>query len=164
MSISTEYYKKYKIYEENFAKSVENYGFKHRKANEIEDISEHWDVLIENGDINLKIDVKSKKKIARTDSSTQENYHWVEIKNVHGNDGWCYSDFNSGFAFELTDYWIYVDKFKLRELLKNKVKKEIVNDPYQAFYKLYRRVGRKDVLTLVNTIDLLCLANIIFKK
>jgi hypothetical protein len=135
-----------------FSKILSNVKF----SSENEDITEHWDIST-----NIKIDVKGLKKRNRSDDTVDERIHWVEIKNVNGNVGWLYGDADY-FAFELHDYWIVVDKYDLQLLVKSQVKKEYSNIP--MLNKLYTREGRKDVMTLISTFDLINIATSYVKK
>lgn len=138
--------------EKAFSKILSNVTF----SSENEDITEHWDLST-----NLKIDVKGLKKRNRSDDSVDERIHWVEIKNVNGDVGWLYGDADY-FAFELHNYWIIVDKIDLQELVKTQVKKEYSKIP--MLNKLYSREGRKDVMTLISTFDLINIATAYIKK
>lgn len=122
-----------------------------------EDINEHWDVLIK-----YKIDVKGLKKVRRSDLEVNENIHWVEIKNVHGALGWLYSGETDFFAFELKKYWIIVEKVKLQNFIASKVNKTYVQTP--ELYKLYRREGRMDTITLVDSFDLIYISECLIEK
>jgi hypothetical protein len=122
-----------------------------------EDIKDHVDVKISIG-----VDVKGLKKINRVDESVNENFHWVEIKNVQGKDGWLYgkADF---FAFEIKDYWIIVGREDLQKFIADKCKKKTwTNKP--DLYTLYRRVGRKDIITMITSYDLCYISTAIIKK
>jgi hypothetical protein len=123
-----------------------------------EDINEHWDLKI-----SFKYDIKSVKKINRDDSYPNENYHFVEIKNVNGKLGWLYSEADF-FVFETFNYYIIVKKEKLQEFVKNNVKKTKVNSPDKALYCLYQRSNRKDIITMVNSLDLMYIADTTIKK
>lgn len=138
--------------EKAFSKILSNVTF----SSENEDITEHWDLST-----NLKIDVKGLKKRNRSDDSVDERIHWVEIKNVNGDVGWLYGDADY-FAFELHNYWIIVDKIDLQELVKTQVKKEYTKIP--MLNKLYSREGRKDVMTLISTFDLINIATAYIQK
>jgi hypothetical protein len=130
------------------------------RATKEQDIQEHWDV----GKGNYKFDVKGLKKISRQDEHFNEDFHWVEVKNVIGRGGWCFSGKANFIVFETFDYFICVKKDNLQELIKEKVVKTYVDSPYDALYGLYQRKGRKDVLTLVKTIDLMAISSKILKK
>ena len=136
--------------EREFASMFNNVSF----ANKTQDIKEHWDVSV-------TYDVKSLKRINRK-GVPDENVHWIEFVNVRGGTGWLYgkADF---FAFETLDYWVIVSRSKLQEFIEAKCKnKEWTNT--KELYKLYRREGRKDIITLVKTIDLMCIASKIICK
>jgi hypothetical protein len=123
-----------------------------------QDINEHWDLKI-----SFKYDVKSVKKISRDDDYPNENYHFLEIKNVNGKLGWLYSEADF-FAFETFNYFIIVKKEKLQEFVKDNVKKIMVNSPDKALYCLYQRNNRKDIITMVNSLDLMYIADETIKK
>ena len=122
-----------------------------------QDMYEHWDLKI-----TTKVDVKTVKKENRHDVVCNENFHWVELKNVRGKLGWLYGEADF-FAFETNDYWIIVDKTKTQDFIKTKMAgKEVgrIKDPYE----LYQRDGRKDVIVKVKTIDLIYISTKIIKK
>lgn len=122
-----------------------------------EDIRDHVDIKI-----NVGVDVKGLKKINRNDETSNEHFHWVEIMNVLGLSGWLYgkADF---FAFEIKDYWVVVSKEDLQKFTAEKCKEKIwVNKP--ELYKLYRRSGRKDIITLITSYDLCFIATSMIKK
>jgi hypothetical protein len=125
-----------------------------------QDIYEHWDVWTKKYGF---VDVKGIKKVTRI-GKLNENFHWVEIMGVTGHVGWAYSTKTNYFAFETKDYFIMVSKEKLQEFIKEKVTKEYVAKPEDSLYKLYRRKNRKDVITLVKTIDLIYICSEIIKK
>jgi len=127
-------------------------------SDEKTDINEHWDLKIE-----YKVDVKSLKKINRTDVYTNEFYHFIELKNVHGKLGWLYGEADF-FSFETNQYWIIVSKESLQNLVKEKVTKILVNNTDEALYCLYSRDGRSDVITLVKTLDLMFIATEVIEK
>ena len=122
-----------------------------------QDMSEHWDIQI-----NHKFDVKGLRKIRRSDPDVNEFIHWIEIKNVHGMVSWLYSLEVDYFAFETKKYWVIVEKKKLQDFIKENVDKEYVEEP--QLYKLYQRKGRKDVLTMVETMDLIYISEALLKK
>lgn len=124
-----------------------------------EDMTEHWDLKME-----TRIDVKGLKKIKRSDLFTNENYHFIEIINVHGKLGWLYGEKVDYFAFETNHYWILVKKETLQEFVKNNVSKIQVDSTDKALYCFYSREGRKDKMTLIKTLDLMFISTEIIKK
>jgi len=122
-----------------------------------QDMNEHWDIQV-----NLKFDVKGLKKVRRNDNKTDENFHYIELKNVQGKTGWLYGE-ATHFSFETDDYWIIVEKSALQEFIKIKCKEKI-KCTVPTLYQLYTRKNRKDVIVLVKTIDLMAIANFIINK
>jgi hypothetical protein len=142
-----------KLKESEFAKLFTNVTPSSRE----DDMYLHFDLTI-----SAKIDVKSMKKGARYDPRYNENFHWVELKNVRGETSWLFGEADY-FAFETEDYWIIVEKEKLQHFIDEKIKDKKIGsnkDPYE----LYRRTNRKDVITRVKTIDLIYLSLTLIKK
>ena len=112
-----------------------------------QDINEHWDVSIDG----VKFDIKALKKVSRSDDKVNPEIHWVEIENVHGKPGWLYgmADY---IAFETDKSWLIVKRERLSQLIDDKLQMVVTSEPEP--YKMYRRWGRYDVLTIVPTEDL----------
>lgn len=148
------YLKTYKKVEEDFAKYMAG---KITFASKEEDMKEHWDFKV-----GFKVDVKALKKVLRSDKEPNENFHWVELKNVRGDIGWLYGGADY-FSFETYDYYAFVRKETLQELIAEKCKaKELCETP--ELYKIYRRNGKRDLITIVKTLDLFYIAESIYKK
>jgi hypothetical protein len=129
-------------------------GWKISASSGRENIDDHWDYLIEKEDKHYKVEVKSAKRIDRNDSNAQVNYTWVEIQNVRGKVGWLFgkADF---IAFKKESTFIFVKRLDLLALVNKKVDLVAkVHDPKDALYKIYRREGRKDKLTLLPMSDI----------
>lgn len=122
-----------------------------------QDMFEHWD-LEANG---FKYDVKSAKRIKRSDPEPNYRYHWVELVNVRGGKGWLYgkADF---ISFEAEYIWIIVSRETLRKWVEDNVKDEW--DDKFPLLKKKQRWGRADVITLVPSEILIFLATKILKK
>ena len=158
------FYQKYSKVEDLFAINLKEHGII-TKATFEQDINEHWDLKLtshDDSEISIKFDVKAVKKINRNDSQTNENIHWIELFNVLGKMGWLYGDADY-FAFETDDYFIVVEKMRLQSLIADKCAEKIKTEKPEL-YKLYQRNGRKDMITLVKTIDLCFIANLILDK
>ena len=119
-----------------------------KMSSENEDIYEHWDFSF-----TIKVDVKTMKKLNRNDEDYNEDIHWIELRNVHGNKGWVHGKAQV-IAFETKETWILVERPKLIELLDSKIidKENFVTSP--QLYRIYRRSNRKDAVVLINTQDL----------
>ena len=81
---------------------------------------------------------------------------------MHGNTGWLYGKVDY-FSFEIEDYWISVSKDDLQDMITRKCKDKRWSG-VPELYKLYSRKGRKDIITLVKTIDLMYISSSIIKK
>jgi hypothetical protein len=79
----------------------------------------------------------------------------VEIHGVRPNDtGWLFGKANL-IAFEKQNSFILVKRLDLLALVNKKVNFVAkVHDPQEALYKIYRRDGRKDKLTLLTASDI----------
>lgn len=138
--------------EREFAKLFKDVNF----SSQDEDINDHWDLKV-----SFKFEVKGLKKRRRSDEGVDQTIHWVELKNVHGKVGWLYGEADY-FVFELEKYWLIVDKIKLQEYIAENTVKEYTIVP--MINRLYKRTDRKDVCTLVSTIDLIYISETMIKK
>lgn len=145
-----------KMVEELFTSQVlkSNYIMASKK----QDSEEKWDVLTK-----IRFDVKSIKRISRH-KPKDENFHWVELKNVNGEEGWLYGGRANFIVFETEDYWVVVLKTKLQEFIYGRIDRTFVDKPEDALYKLYSRKDRNDMMTLAKTIDLMKIATVIIEK
>ena len=102
----------------------------------------------------ISVDVKASKRISRSDdiSSTRDDLLWIELHSVRPNNkGWLYEGKADYIAFEQTDCFILIKRQKLIELIPLHTEKTFVSTPDQAKGKLYRRHGRCDLLTIIDT-------------
>ena len=129
-------------------------GWKISASSKDENIDEHWDFLIEKDKESFKVEVKSKKRINRSDKDEQIALIWVELRNVKGDTGWLFGKADL-IAFEKEKSFIFVKRLDLIALVNKKVNLVAkVRDPKDALYKIYTRVGRKDKLTLLPSNDI----------
>jgi hypothetical protein len=141
--------------EQRFARHIERPLF----ATKEEDILEHWDVKSIDG---TKYDVKAMKKWRRSDAEPTDRIHYVELRNVRGELGWIYGEADY-IAFETRAHWIVVPRKKLVHFVEG-VTENNERSAKPAVYKLYQREGRKDLMTVVPTMDLLAISEVIINK
>jgi hypothetical protein len=141
--------------EQRFAQLLEG----SRRATTQEDMHEHWDVMSETG---MKFDVKAMKKWRRSDAEPTDRIHYVELRNVRGELGWIYGQADY-IAFETRAHWIVVPRKKLVHFVEG-VTENNERSAKPAVYKLYQREGRKDLMTVVPTMDLLAISEVIINK
>lgn len=145
-------------------------GYTVQYANSLQDIDEHWDYEIAKEAESYKVDVKGRKRVSRNDASPQDIWIWVEIHGVRPKDqGWLYGGKSELIAFERASDFVIVKTEDLKQLIPKLLEKETdidanvenkkvnykwVASASEAQYKLYRRKGRKDILTLIQFTDL----------
>lgn len=138
------------LFVEIFAKA----GWTVSESDKRQNIMEHWDFLVEKNGKSVKVDVKAQKRVSRGDSHTSNEWVWVEILNNGGYLGWLYRTHADYLAFQRGSMFYLVTPKRLQDVIAAKVSKVLVKSPHLARYKLFRRSGRKDLLTLVNYNDL----------
>jgi len=87
-------------------------GWKVSASSQTENIEEHWDFLIEKGEIQYKVEVKGQKRINRKDNKEQNDFVWVELQNVRGKAGWLFGKADL-IAFEKQNAFIFVKRLDL---------------------------------------------------
>ncbi|MFN8410989.1 MAG: hypothetical protein U0Z26_01240 [Anaerolineales bacterium] len=128
-------------------------GWKVSASSGEENIHEHWDYLIEREKEAFKVEVKSKKRIDRKADKSQNDFIWVELRNVRGETGWLFGKADL-IAFETEKTFLIVKKPDLLKTVNKKVDLVAkVKSPKDAVYKIYKREGRKDKLTLLPMSD-----------
>jgi hypothetical protein len=129
-------------------------GWKVSISTQHENIHEHWDYLIERETESYRVEVKSEKRLMRNEDIPQQNFIWVELKNVRGELGWLFGRADL-IAFERRGTFLIIRTNDLKKLVKEKADlKSIVKNPNEALYKIYQRKGRKDKLTLLPMKDI----------
>jgi hypothetical protein len=141
--------------EELFAELARRAGWQVSPSSKTENIDEHWDFRISKGGENFKIEVKSAKRVGRNDDGIQFKYTWVEIHGVRPKDtGWLFGKADL-IAFERETSFLFVKRLDLLAVVNKKVNLVAkVTTPQAAVYKIYRREGRKDKLTLLPSSDI----------
>jgi hypothetical protein len=142
--------------ESSFAQSAIKHGWTVEPASEDSNIDEHFDYIMSKDDKSLKVEVKSRKRMGRSDSDVQDQYVWVEIHGVRKDDqGWLYGKADL-IAFEMTNSFRIVRRADLAALVGKLVDfNAMVGKSKDALYKLYSRPGRPDLLTMIKSDDLL---------
>jgi len=120
-----------------------------KEATKKENIYDHIDLTVDG----MTVDVKGMKKLNRDDADVNPDIHWIEFQNVRGDKGWVYGKADY-IAFETPDGFIMIDRISLLEWCREMITDRKIKDK-KELYKLYSRKGRKDVISLVRTEDLL---------
>jgi len=130
-----------------FKSFIENLGFKGIKVGAAYDMNHHYDI-----NISANIEIKGMKALRRGEE-VQDEWHWIEVKGV-ADEGWLYNSHADMIAFETKKSWIVVRPTNLIDYVERFVGHEFVEKPLLAQYKLYRRKGRNDAITLIKSDDL----------
>mgnify|MGYP003650210632 FL=1 len=135
------------------------------KSSLSEDRYKHIDFFLEQDHFKYSVDVKARKKTNRDDAKVNDEWTWIEFKNVLGRKGWLYGEADY-IAFERADDFLMVNRENLVKFCEDKVDLEtMVSRAYQAEYKVYQRQGRRDLITRIRMDDLTNLeGNIILQK
>ena len=145
--------------ESNFAKLLEQRDPDFRKSTREEQFK-HIDYHSFFG----TIDVKAKKRLNRLDSKGQDDFVWLEFKNIHGNVGWLCGETDI-IAFERNNDFVLVSRSKLLAMAKDKCDLNTrVTYSKNALYKGYQRKGRKDLISIVKMGDVLSIPHRIWSK
>ena len=144
-----------RLAEEQFAGHLTNPIF----STDAEDMKYHWDVMDNMGN---RYDVKAMKKWRRDDPEATDRMHYVELRNVKGELGWLYGTAHY-IVFETRKYWLIVPRNILAPIVEE-MTAHGQHTPTPQPYKLYQREGRKDLMTVVPTVDLLAISNQVIKK
>jgi hypothetical protein len=141
--------------EDIFAKLATERGWEIKSASAGENIDDHFDFRMRKDKEILKVEVKGKKRIDRSDANPQEELVWIELHGVRIHDaGWLFGKADL-IAFQMDASFRIVKRLDLVALVCKMIDyKSKVNSPKDALYKAYSRAGRSDILTMLRSEDL----------
>ncbi len=141
--------------EDAFARLAIQQGWTVEPAPERGNMDEHYDYVISKEGQTFKVEVKSKKRVRRGDSGTQDELIWVELHGVREKDpGWLFGKADL-IAFELATSFRIVKRVDLVKVINSLLDFNAhVSRPEEALYKQYSRPGRHDSLTMIKVEDL----------
>ena len=159
--------------EKTFEDLATERGYRPNKATREQNMFKHVDYILtgkskKGAKIEIKVDVKARKKTSRRDNKYNDEWQWIEFKNVQGKSGWIHGDADF-IVFEREDDFILVNRKELVSWLgaSKKIRYDLpfVNLAKLARYKIYQRRGRRDEITQIKTEDILGLESAkIWKK
>jgi hypothetical protein len=115
----------------------------------------HIDFHVSKDNLNFSVEVKSRKKIKRGDTSVNDELIWIEFKNVRGKRGWLYGGADA-LAFEREHDFVIVDRKLLARLCERLCDLTQLNTNVKMpLYTAYQRHGRQDILSLIKMSDIL---------
>jgi len=135
--------------EQLFERKMKECGRKVIISTKEQNIYEHIDFIVDG----ISYDVKAEKKKNRGDNETSQNIIWLEMKNVLGNKGWLCSNVDM-IAFQYGENFNIFDRQELLIFIREFVGHgEVFRLP--RYRQLYRRYGRKDLITYVYLKDII---------
>lgn len=136
---------------------AEQRGYTVSLTSQEENIYKHIDLKLSiydkssNANQIITVDVKSRKKTNRKDSSVNDDWTWIEYRNVQGEKGWILGE-ATHIAFERAEDFIIFPRQRLARWTKNNLKElgyPFAKNASDSRYKLYRRDGRLDLITQI---------------
>ena len=137
--------------EEEFHNICGRLNISTKSSTKDQDIYDHIDGYITLWGKRYSYDFKAQKKKNRGDENYSEEL-WIELKNVRGNPGWLYGKADL-IIFETKKEYIVTSREKLPKIVEKLVDRSEIFG-YPCLYKLYRRKGREDLITLIREEDL----------
>lgn len=123
-----------------------------RKSSRHDDMREHFDYHFDYKDQSKKVEVKAMKRLSRS-GDPQDEWIWIEFKNVNGKKGWLYGSADL-ISFEFKDHFLFVKREELVELSEKLIdRNDIVKKSCLAKYKAYHRWNRPNELVGMIHVD-----------
>ena len=151
--------------EVTFVDLAKKRGYLPKKATRSENMFAHVDWILtgkskKGKKVEIKVDVKARKKTSRRDNKYNDEWQWIEFKNVQGKEGWLFGDADF-IVFEREEDFVLVNRKELVNWLGacKKIRYDLpfVSLAKLAKYKIYQRRGRRDEITQIKTEDILSL-------
>ena len=140
--------------EELFVTLAQREGWSVTPASKDANIHEHWDFEIVKDGYRRKVEVKALKRQSRGDDALNQDWVWIEFRNVRGEAGWLFGKSN-WIAFETETSFLIVDRHDLYQLVRRVVDRTAsVGSAKDAKYKTYTRAGRPDQIAQVQLSDI----------
>ncbi len=141
--------------ENHFQRYFEDKGWKVTAASQHANMYSHLDFKLEkDGEVHT-VDVKSEKKVNRSDTETQNELIFLEWNNVQGRDGWLLGK-ATVIAFQDGDNYLMIPREKLVERATELCKDgKQVTKSGDALYNFYTRAGRHDLISLIKKSDII---------
>jgi len=101
------------------------------------------------------VDVKARKRMSRKSKKLQDEFTWLEFRNVRGNIGWLCSG-SDIIAFERKQDFVLIDRHPLLKFAEDRCDlTDFVEESSDAIYKAYTREGRQDLISIVSMDDMM---------
>jgi len=147
--------------EDLFCEMATKRGYITEKSTRQDNMHKHIDYSLEGKDKKVTVDIKARKRTSRRDSKFNDEWVWLEIKNVQGRKGWLYGEADF-IVFETEESFVLAPRKSLITLVNSTVRFDLsfVERAYQAKYRIYQRAKRRDQITQVKMEDILKIKNV----
>lgn len=137
-----------------YALALKN-GNKIRESSQHENMHKHIDFHLTSKDgKEYSLDVKGMKKISRHDNFVQDEWIFIEFKNVNGDNGWLYGHADY-IVFETKTSFIFVLRKDLIEVCDKLIDKTYqVESSSDCAYRVYTRHDRHDLVSRIKLSDI----------
>lgn len=163
--------KKGQLAADEFVAFIEKeFGGKFKQSSKSSDMFDHidYEYTTRTGKV-ITLDFKSLKYVAKPvdDDSAEDAFNIVELTAVNGSNGWLFGKADY-ICFETSDSWLWVPRLKLVDFINTNVKDKEplvgLKCSTDIYLRLYQRVNRQDVITVVKKEELINLSTKIVKK
>ena len=147
--------------EDLFCEMAKDRGYITEKSSRQDNMHKHIDYTLEGKNKTVTVDIKARKRTSRRDKKFNDEWVWLELKNVQGRKGWLYGDADF-IVFETEEDFVLVPRKSLIGLVNSTVRFDLsfVERAYQAKYRIYQRAKRRDQITQVKMEDILAIKNV----
>lgn len=147
--------------EDLFCTMASNRGYITEKSSREDNMHKHIDYTLEGKNKKVTVDIKARKRTSRRDKKFNDEWVWIEIKNVQGKKGWLYGEADF-IVFETEDSFVLAPRKSLISLVNSEVRFDLslVDRAFQAKYRIYQRAKRRDQITQVKMKDILDIKNV----
>lgn len=142
--------------EDLFCEIAKSKGFITESSTREDNMNKHIDYYLEGKDKTVSVDIKARKRTSRRDKKFNDEWIWLELKNVQGRNGWVYGEADF-IVFEREGDFVLAPRKSLIKLINEQVRFDLgfVEKAFQAKYRIYQRKGRRDQITQVKMEDIL---------
>lgn len=151
--------------EDVFCSIATSKGYIVKPSDKKDNMYKHIDFYLEGKNKTVSVDIKARKRTARNDKKFNDEWIWLELKNVQGRKGWVYGDADF-IVFERQEDFVLAPRKSLLKLINEEVRFDLslVERAFQAKYRIYQRKGRRDQITQVKIEDILQTKGVILWK
>ena len=117
----------------SFTDVAKKKGYEVIHANKDANVYKHVDLYLTQNHNVTSVDVKARKKLSRRDDKYNDDFTWIEFKNVRGNDGWLYGKADK-IVFEREKDFVLVNRDMLQRFCEDVITLIKLDDVLHELY------------------------------